>query len=420
MVRKKSLVAAIAAVVMVAAGCSSSKTAGGGTASTARGGGGTGGGSGKTYTIGLLTDLTGLAASGNKTSVQGVQAGIAWARSQGYNFKLVVADTQTSPGVALSAAQKAVEQDGVFAMLANSSLTFGAAGYLTSHGIPVIGAAEDANEWQASANMFSVYGALHTNLVASTTGDFMKMQGVTRLGSLGYGISPASSESAKGAGVSAEAAGLQAPYVNGNFAFGSTDVQPVALAMKSARIDGFTASVDPNTGFGLISALRNLGVDLKVALLPTGYGGDLLQAGPGALQEAQNVYFLLGYEPIEMHTAATEQFAAALKSAGVSGEPTAAMYNGYIAVVLLVDALKAAGSNPTRASLIQALSGIHSFDAGGLFGSHRLDINDRTGVVAGVDNCQWITKLSGSSFQLVPNADPICGHAIAGKSVSAS
>ncbi len=416
MVRTKRLLAAMAAIVVVA-GCSSSKGATGGGSAGGSTAGGTGG---QTYTIGLLTDSTGLAASGNKTSVQGVEAGIAWAKTQGYNFKLTVGDTQTSPAGALSVAQKLVEQDGVLAVIANSSLTFGGAGYLTQHGIPVVGAAEDANEWQTAPNMFSVYGALHTNLVSSTAGDFLKMEGVTKLGALGYSISPASAESAKAAAVSAEVAGLQAPYVNANFPFGSTNVEPVALAMKNAGIDAFTASVDPNTGFGLIAALRNAGVALKVALLPTGYGGDLLQAGPGALKEAQNVYFLLGYEPIEMHTAATEQFANALKSAGVAGEPTAAMYNGYASVVLLVDALKAAGSNPTHASLISALSGIHDFDAGGLFGSHKLDINNRTSIISGVDNCEWMTKLSGSTFQLVPNADPICGHALAGKSVSAS
>jgi branched-chain amino acid transport system substrate-binding protein len=33
-------------------------------------------------------------------------------------------------------------------------------------------------------------------------------------------------------------------------------------------------------------------------------------------------------------------------------------------------------------------------------------------------NCQWMTKLSGSTFQLVPGADPICGRLIPGLTVS--
>ena len=421
--------AAAAVLLVVAAGCSSSKkssstatTSVGAVATTAaaaasstsaapdRG----------TYTIGILTDVTGLAASGNKTSVQGVQAGTVLAHRDGYTIKYVVGDTTSSPAGAQLAAQKLVEQDHVFAVIAVSALAFEAAPFLTSQGVPVLGIAEDGPEWTTAQNMFSVTGALHTNLVATTQGQFFKMEGVTTLGSLGYSIAPASAEAAKGVGESAKAAGIKVGYVNPSFPFGSTNVQPVALAMKSAGVDGATASVDPNTSYALIAALKQVDTSLKAFLLPTGYGGDLIQAGPGALQTAQNVYFLLAYEPIEMHTAATEQFTSDLTAAGVSGEPTFAMYNGYVSVGLLVQGLQAAGPNPTRASLISALSGIHDFTALGLYGSHHLDINDRQHIAGGVDNCSWITKLSGSSFQLVPGADPICGTVVPGVTVSPS
>ena len=368
----------------------------------------------------MLTDFTGLAASGNKTSVQGVQAGTVLASRDGYTIKYVVGDTTSSPAGALSAAQKLVEQDHVFAVIAVSSLTFSAATYLTSKGVPVIGIAEDGPEWTTATNMFSITGALHSNLVATTQGQFLKMEGVTTIGTLGYSISPASAEAAKGVAASARAAGIKIGYVNASFPFGSTNVQPVALAMKSAGVDGATASVDPNTSYALIAALRQAGVDLKVFLLPTGYGADVLQAGPGALETAQNVYFLLAYEPIEMHTPATEQFASDLSAAGIRGEPTFAMYNGYISVGLVVQGLMAAGANPTRAALISALSTIHDFTALGLYGDHKLDINDRAHIASGVDNCTWMTKLSGSTFQLVPGADPICGTVIPGVTVSPS
>ncbi len=414
--RKMKIPVVLLAAVAVLGGCglSSSST----TTTTAAKGTPTTTAPTQTYTIGRLTDLTGLAASGNKTSVQGVKAGIALAASQGYTFKLDVADTQTSPASTLSGAQELVEEDHVVAVIAISSLTFEAANWLKQHNVPVIGTAEDSTEWSTDDNMFSVFGALHTNEVSTTLGAFFKMEGVTDVGALGYSISPASSDAAEAAGVSAQNAGLHVGYVNGAFPFGGTNVQPTALAMKSAGINGFTADVDPNTGFSLITALRQLGVDLKVAVLPTGYGGDLLSAGPGALQAAQGVYFLLGFEPIEMHTAATEQFASALKSVGITTDPTFAEYNGYVSVELLVQALKAAGAKPSSAQLISALTGIHDFTAAGLFGSHLLNINDRTSIISGVDNCEWITKFSGSTFHLVPGADPVCGSAIAGKTVS--
>ena len=413
--RRMAAAAVAATVVMVAAACgggsSKSPTASGSTTS------GSGGG-GHTYTVGVLTDVTGPAASGNKTVLDGVKAGIAAVAKDGVKVDYKVADTQTNPANVLAAAQKLVQQDHVIAIIGHSALLYAAAPWLTQHGVPVVGVAEDGPEWTKSPNMFSVFGAVHTEKVTTTTGLFFKQQGVTTAGAIGYSISPSSSEAAKATGVSAQAVGLKVGYINANFPFGSTNVQPVALAMKNKSVDGLTAATDPNTAFALIAALRNLNADPKVALLATGYGSDVLQAGPGALKAAQNVYFSLTYQPVEMHTPATQAFEAALKSVGVTGEPACAMYNGYLSVLLFSRAVKAAGANPTQASLIKALQGMHSWDAAGLFGGHDIDFNNHSGAGSAASNCQWMTKLSGNKFVLVPGADPICGTDT-GKTVTA-
>ncbi len=144
------------------------------------------------------------------------------------------------------------------------------------------------------------------------------------------------------------------------------------------------------------------------------------KAGPGVLQAAQNVYFTLAYEPVQMNTPATQQFENYLKGAGVTGVPTEAEYNSYLSVVPLVQGLEGAGAHPTQASLISSLSNIHNWNATGLFGTHTMDINNRVNIIGGVDNCEWMTKLSGTTFELVPGADPICGTQVPGESVSAS
>jgi ABC-type branched-subunit amino acid transport system substrate-binding protein len=424
--KKGTLLATAAAVVLLAAACSSSSKSGSSTGATSAPGGTIGssntrsGSGGQTYTIGVITDVTGPGASGNKTTVQGAQAGGVYATRNGITFKFVVGDDGTSPTGALTAAQKLVQQDHVFAVVLNSAVGFGATTYLTAHNIPVVGAAEDANEWITAKNMFSTYGAIHTNQVNTTAGLLFKMLGATTVGVLGYSISPSSSESAKATAESAKAVGLKVGYVNASFPFGSTNVAPIALAMKTAGVDAFYAAVDPNTGFALITALRQAGVPLKVAFLPTGYGADTTQAGPGALQEAQNVYFGLGFQPVELNTPATQQFQSDLKAAGVSGEPTAIEYNAYTAVGLLVRGLKAAGAHPTQASVIAALSQVHDWNALGLYGNKTLDINDRTNIIGGVDNCEWYAKLVGTSFELVPGAEPICGQRVPGITVTPS
>src|SRR4051812_5356024 len=397
MIRKSPRVlAAIAVVAVAVVACSSSGTNGSNGS----------GSSGKGYKIGLLVDLTGLAASGNKTAVEGVKAGIAAAKDQGYDFSFVFADTTTTPAGALAAAQKLVQQDHVNVVIANSSLAFGGAPFFAQKGMPVIGMPEDGPEWQSLKNMFPIVGAIHTNKVTTTAGQVFKLGGATTVGTLGYQISPTSSQAAKGAYESAKAAGLKGGYINAAFPFGSTNVEPVAIAMKNKGVDGVELAVDPNTSFALIDSLRAHNVNLKVAYLATGYGGDLLQAGPKTLHSAEGVYFSSPYQPVEMKTQATQTLQKYLTQIGVTHNPTFAEYSGYVSVLLLVEALKAAGSKtPSSTALTQALTGITSFNAGGLFGTHPANPNDRVNVVDGPDNCLYITKFNGHTFDLVKNAD---------------
>ncbi len=290
----------------------------------------------------------------------------------------------------------------------------------------MIGVPEDGPEWLSDHNMFPTFGFAPANIVITDYGQVFKRLGATVIGTLGYGISPASADATKGAAISAQYAGLKVGYQNADFPFGSTNVAPAALAMKAAGVDGITAIVDPNTGFALITALRQAGDNLKVALLPTGYGGDLTQAGPGALHAGQGVYFYTSFEPAEMHTAATRQLMSALQTVGVSGDPTYAEYAGYSTVALLARGLEGTGPNPTRGGLIAALSTIKDFNAWGLYGTHSISMTDRSAAMslntgnrqatANGKACLYVTQLVGTGFKLIPGMDPICGTVILGKS----
>jgi branched-chain amino acid transport system substrate-binding protein len=394
----------MAALSLIVAGCGSSSKSSGHL------------GQGNSINVGVLTDITGLASSGNKGTVGGVAAGVALAKAEGYSIHTFVGDTTSSPSAALTAAKKLVEQDHVVAVLANSSLTFAAAAYLQKQQIPVIGLAEDGSEWQTDTNMFGIGGAIKENLVPDIYGRFFKMQGATVIGTLGYNISPASAEYAKGVADSARHAGLSVGYENANFPFGSTNVAPVALAMKSAGVNGVYAPVDPNTAFALVSALRQEGAAPKVALFATGYGADLLQAGSAAGQVAQGLYFSIGSEPVEMNTPATTQFQSYLAKTGFRGEPGISQYNGYSSVGLLLAGLKKAGSNPSAASLLAALGTVHSWDNLGLWGGRTIDPTNRADTVNadGPGNCTYVVRYSGTTFHPVAGAEPICGPIIPG------
>lgn len=190
MFSKRTLLVAVAVIMAVAAGCSSSSKSSSSSTSTPSGTSSSGGT--HTISVGILTDVTGAAASGNKSSVQGVEAGAVIAKQDGWTLKTYVGDTQTSPTGALSAAKTLVEQDHVGVILTVSAITFGGAPYLTQQGVPVVGAPEDGPEWLTSMNMFPVYGYLDTTKVSTVYGQFFKMDGVTNVGALGYSISPSS------------------------------------------------------------------------------------------------------------------------------------------------------------------------------------------------------------------------------------
>jgi ABC-type branched-subunit amino acid transport system substrate-binding protein len=368
--------------------------------------------------VGVLTDLTGPAASESGTSINGIKAGVGVAATMGYKIKYIVADTATSPSQALSGAQQLVEEDHVFAVIGLSSLLFEASDYLTSNGVPVVGAAFDGPEWllPKSDNMFSVIGNQDYTKVFTTTGLFLKGQGVTNLGAIGYSISPSSAAAARASAVSAQQQGIKSGYLNDSFPFGSTNVAPAALAMKSAGVNGLVADTEPSTVFALATALQQQGVHLKATVLPTGGGGDLINSGPAAIQAAQGDDFLSDFEPPEMHTAATEQLQTALATyAGIHRDATFAEYLAYLSVLGLVQGLKGAGANPTQSSLIESLSHITDYDAAGLWGGHQT-VNWSQRAV-GPTQCFWMTKLSGSTFHLISGSDPVCGSVIPGKSV---
>ncbi|MCU4183477.1 ABC transporter substrate-binding protein [Acidiferrimicrobium sp. IK] len=369
-----------------------------------------------------MTDSTGAAASGFQGTESGIKAGIGVAATKGLKIQYVMADTQSTPAGALAAAQKLVEQDHVFAILEVSSDFYGAAQYLFQQHIPVIGGGFDGPEWSTGAlsNLFDVAGSVDYSGVSTTIGAFMKSQGVTKIGVVGYGVSATAREAAAGAAQSASTAGISIAYQNLNFPFGSTDVQPLAIAMKAAGVDGVYVPVVPSTSFALYAALLALGAKPKVFLSPTGYGGDLLQS-PAGVQAAQGIDFETTAATVDLNTPGTKQFQAALKSyANVTTIPTFSEYEAYLAVAGLTSGLLKGGASPTTSSFMTALREVTDFDGFGLYGTHTLDFSQFGNVAGSVGpgDCMYVAKLSGSTFTTISGAGPICGTRIPGLKAS--
>jgi branched-chain amino acid transport system substrate-binding protein len=401
--RLSGCTALLVAACTALAACSSS----GGSGSSSSSSSSTGGGS-KTITIGYVTDLTGAASSGFLTSKLGIDAYLnrinAAGGVNGIKIKYVLADTTSTPTGALTAVQKLVQQNNVFAIVENSSDFFGAEPYALQQGVPVVGSAIDGPYWgdPKDTNIFAAPGVTNENYTLSAYGQFMKSQGVTKCASLGYASSPSSALAAEGFIKSCEMAGLKSGYLNTQFPFGSTNVGPIALAMKNAGVNGLFLPTDPSTSFALVVALHLLGVKLKASLLPTGYGGDLLASKP-AVAAAQGIDFETIGQPGEANTPATRQRAADLAKVGVTGPPTFAEQEAYLALTAFVAGLKAAGPNATRQSFMQAMGKITNYDAGGLLAPEKISFRDYTPTTS----CLWVAQLKGEKFFVVPGT-PIC------------
>ena len=427
----RKLLCGVAAVMMVAGACSSSSkssstsptSVGSSSSSSAAGSSSNSSGSsssgGKTINVGILTDLTGPGANISGTFPQGVQAGIGLAAAQdGIHIRYVTADTGTTPTGVLTAAQRLVSEDHVYAVISSSVLFFAAAKYLASHNIPVFGPGADGDEWITTPNLFSIIGYQDYGKAYTMFGQFYKSKGVTSLATVGYGVEPSSKQSAEDIAASAQHFGIKIGYENYNFPLGSTNVEPVVLGMKSAGINGLSTSIVTNSNLAIVTGLNQQGIH-PVNVLATGYGGDLIQGGPGAKQQAQGSYFITAAEPVELNTPATQLFQKSLKTyAGVTGDPTFSEYNGYLAIAAMAAGLKAGGVNQTQSQLITTMLNLKGFDGEGLWGGHTLSfaMSDR-GTMSSVDNCIWFEHYVGSTFVPVQGFSPICGAIIPGVTV---
>jgi branched-chain amino acid transport system substrate-binding protein len=411
--RSKSIAAlAIAVAASLALGaCSSSSKSSGSTGNSGGSGGTASGGSaptGGTIKVGVITDSTGVAASGYVTTEKGIKAYVNGVNADGgingQKLAYVMGDSTSTPAGALTAAQKLVQSDKVFAIISVTSDLFGAEPYLLKQGIPVVGTGFDGPEWevQSNTNMFDAEGPSDPSTVYTTNALVMKSLGATKCGSLGYKDSPSASKSAVASVKSCTNGGLKADDAS-LVSFGSTDMAPTALKMKQDGVDGVTLGVVPNTAFALAAELRQQGVNPKAFLMLTGYGGDLLSSS-AAVTAAQGFEFSSTGQPVESNTPATQKLVKNLATAGETQTPTFAEQTGYISMTAFAAGLKAAGNNPTKASFMTAMRAVKSFDAEGLLSPESIDFSS----YAPTKSCEWVVQLEGKKF--VPLKDsPFCG-----------
>ena len=365
------------------------------------------------YTVGLVTDQTGPAASTYQNVVEGAQARIGLQNAHGgvngHQIKLLTADDATSPSLNMTAAQELISK-GALVLIQDSAVAFLSAKVMQQQGMPVVGTGTDGYEWgeKPDTNMFSLSNELWDAKEPVYALSPAIWKGVKKVGSFGYAISPSSTEAATGFGYAAKKAGLNPVYINTSLPFGTVNATSMALSLQSKGVQGIYMPLDDSTNIAIITAARQAGVKLKVAISATGYGQNTLDDKP-AVQASQDVYFLSSAgTPVELHTPATEAMQNALATYGhYHGVPNFGVYEGWLTADLTIKGLQLAGKTATKQSFIANLRKVTNYTGGGLiptpvnFTQFGKDPNPY---------CGYYTILKGSHFVVANNGQPVCSR----------
>ncbi|HYA67814.1 MAG TPA: ABC transporter substrate-binding protein, partial [Acidimicrobiales bacterium] len=247
-------------------------------------------------------------------------------------------------------------------------------------------------------------------------GAFIAQHGGTVLGSYGYSISPSSTQASIGTAQSFQLAHGTVGVLDTSVPFGGVDFTSDALIAKQKNVNSVVGNLDGNSNIALVTALRQAGVNLKVAVFPTGYAPDLISSP--AWPSVQGVYFQSLFRPFSLPNSGTEQMAAALmkyQNFKPGQFPVFSQYESWLGADLMIKGLELAGPNPTRSAVISDLRGVTDYNGGGLL-PYSLDYSTIFGHNP-PQLCLWYLQAEPSAFVPI-SPKPFCGTDVRGTSTS--
>lgn len=417
----------VLAVAGLTAACSSSApsgTSGGSASGSGSGADGSPGITASTIKIGLLTSFSGPIAALFSTVGYGFNARLALQNAEGGvdGRKLVVVDgdDQGSAAQALSAAQTLVGADNVFAVGGLGTFQFSPAKYLQQQNIPVIGYSIDGGpEWASPyTNTVAVLGSPNLKHPAPVAwGEFLKSHGATKVAVISS-AAPGGIAIAKNIVASAEAAGLKQVYLNVTIPLTQTaGFDAVVQAIKASGADAIGMAQGTASDLGFIAALQQAGVKPKVLLVNPAISSVAINNAQvkGMLEGSWSAWPV---QPTIDSTASNKIIKDALaKYEHQTGQPDQNELSAWASADAIIQGLKLAGPNPTRATFLDKLHGLTNYAGGGTslspvniasaFGTGAQDAGASPG------DCIAFTQYTNGAYQspvnecggLVPNSD---------------
>ncbi len=162
----------------------------------------------------------------------------------------------------------------------------------------------------------------------------------------------------------------------------------------------------------MATAIQQAGLHIK-QIYATGFDQTFLD-NPAARAAAQGQYFDAEPLALDLSTPAVKSFDAALKKydpAYKGGVASFGAGSGWMVADEMIEGLKLAGPNPTRASVIDDLAKVKSYSGEGLVPA--VNLSERWKLIG--PQCAYYVQLEGSKFLPYPrNGQPICGKVIDG------
>jgi branched-chain amino acid transport system substrate-binding protein len=381
-------------------------------------------------TIGFVFPKTGVASATSGTSDIGCKAAVGATNAKGgVNGRKVVVDyvDDASSGNNLTVTQDLVQNKHVYAVVNDSPFFFLTYRWVLDHNVPIVGGGYDGTEYGVPGNEKLISGLGNTAPVVGvaydTGGRIAKQLGATKMASVGYGISPSSSASAKAnTQFVAPAVGMKGVYTNASVDFGSTDVSPIVLGIKNSGADAAYYAMNANTNLAIAQGLLQNGVKMKAELMATGYGQGLLDQ-PISKQVGTEVIMTQGWAPVELKTAATKELQANVKKyAGYSGVPDFGIYTGYTDCLLAIAGIQAQGKTLDPTTFADATRGLGQINPGNL-SCQPLNLGAATYGKPNPTNCTYAVYLKNGKFVLLKpkgSKSPFFTGKLIGGSVSSS
>ncbi|MFA5883968.1 MAG: ABC transporter substrate-binding protein [Acidimicrobiia bacterium] len=318
--------------------------------------------------VGALIPNSGPSAASFGPARDGLDARIAKANAEkevgNRQIKIVYGDDAGDTAKNLTVAQQLVEQDKVWAVVADSSAMDTSAKYLYDKGIPVVGWHLGLPSFGTYPNMFS-WNSVAQDVASSYTTrtvDFMKQNGGTKVALVGTNQANSARVILQTEDAIKRTKGMETVYKTVDVPTGSTEFGAIAQQIKDSGATAAYTGMDTAANLALSTALKQAGSSVKVLVFPGGYSPQIVAAP--ALQGA---YFGIEFKPFETTPPVPGyvDFNKWLPTGVVRSQVTAI---GWLMGDLLVEGIKAAGVNcPTQDAFITNLRLEKDYTANGWY-----------------------------------------------------